>query len=114
LVSSTNSTFLLRRLFRQYRPQPDSHRRQLMHCEMIICPGCRLSWNMGRDRPHSLRLDVCRLDDWRPASNLALHQRVELLLASLCLTRNIGADVEQALAHVLVVQCLVERVGELV
>src|SRR5215471_727233 len=33
----------------------------------------------------SLRFDVCRLKDWRPSSNLALHQVSKRRLASSCL-----------------------------
>src|SRR5256885_4313792 len=62
----------------------------------------------------SLRLDVCRLDDWRPEGNLALHERGERLLSALGLVRNVAAEVEQAFAHVRIVERLVERVGKFV
>ena len=58
------------------------------------------------------RIDMSSLNDRRPAGNLALHQRVERLLTSLCLARNVTADIDQALAHVVVVQCLIQRVGK--
>src|SRR5215470_3170027 len=61
----------------------------------------------------SLRLDVCRFDDRRPAGNLGLHQRRERLRSALGLVRNIAAQVEQPLAHDGVVERLVERVGKL-
>jgi hypothetical protein len=58
------------------------------------------------------RIGMSSLNDRRPAGNLALHQRVERLLTSLCLARNVTADIDQALAHVVVVQCLIQRVGK--
>src|SRR5215471_18392479 len=60
----------------------------------------------------SFQLDVCRLDDWCPAGNLALHQSGERWLAAPRLFRNVTADFRQPPAHVLVVEGPVERVGE--
>src|SRR5947207_2949948 len=67
-------------------------------------------WNVGTAA--SVALDVRRLDDWRPTGNFALHQHSERLLTSLCLARNVTADIDQAFAHVVVVQCLIQRVGK--
>jgi hypothetical protein len=51
----------------------------------------------------SVQLDVCRLNDWRPAGNLALHQCGERWLAAPRLLRNVAADIRQPPAYVLVV-----------
>jgi hypothetical protein len=68
----------------------------------------RQIWNVSS----SLCSYVRCLDDWRPAGNLPLYQDREGLLASLCLSRNVAADVEETHAHVLVGQSLVESVGD--
>jgi hypothetical protein len=60
-----------------------------------------------------LAFDVRRLDDRRPARNLALHQDSELLLAAFRVFRNFQAEVDQAFAHGLVVERLVERLAAL-
>src|SRR5262245_652230 len=73
--------------------------------------GIRRSEIMEVGTAASVVLDV-RLDDWRPTGNFALHQRGERLLTSLRLARNVTADIDQALAHVVVVQCLIQRVGK--
>src|SRR5262249_12809327 len=65
-------------------------------------------------RKGSLGFGVRGLDDRRPAGNFALHQRGEWLLPSLCLAWNVAADIDQTPAHVVVVECPVERIGELV
>src|SRR5262245_62675692 len=62
----------------------------------------------------SLGFDIRGLDDRRPAGNLVLHQRGEWLLTSLCLAWNVAADIEKTPAHVVVVECPVEPIGELV
>src|SRR5262249_3189215 len=60
----------------------------------------------------SLCFDDRPLDERRPGGYLALHQRGERLLTSLCLARNVTADIDQALSHVVVVQCLIQRVAK--
>src|SRR5262245_35330851 len=65
-------------------------------------------------RKGSLGFGVRGLDDGRPAGNFALHQRGEWLLTSLCLAWNVAADIDKTPAHVVVVECPVERIGELV
>src|SRR5437016_13606170 len=80
-----------------------------------MCPDSRhgTSWNTEpRARLTHLLFDVRCLDDWRPAGNFAPHQSNERLLTSFCLVRNVAADVEQALTHLVVVQCLIERIAE--
>src|SRR6516164_3353270 len=62
----------------------------------------------------SIQLDVGRLNDWRPAGNVALHECNELLRPSFRLVRNVATDIDKALAHVAIVKCIVERSGELV
>src|SRR5262252_4484046 len=57
---------------------------------------------------------LIRSDDRRPTGNFALHQRTERLLTSLCLGRNGAADIYKAPARVVVVECSVERIRELV
>src|SRR5215467_12987672 len=52
----------------------------------------------------SFQLDVCRLDDWCPAGNLALHQCGERWLAAPRLVWNVTADFRQPPTHVLVVE----------
>src|SRR5262245_57837787 len=52
----------------------------------------------------SLSVDVCRLDDWRPAGHFALYQRGKLLLTSFSLVRNVAAEIEKTLAHIVVVE----------
>jgi hypothetical protein len=61
-----------------------------------------------------LGFGVCGLDDRRPAGNFALHQRGDWLLTSLYLAWNVAADIDKTPAHVVVVECPVERIGELV
>src|SRR5262249_55325295 len=70
----------------------------------------RSLWNVGK----SLDVSLCGFDDRRPAGNFTLHQCGEWLLTSLCLARNVTADIDQALSHVVVVQCLIQRVTKLV
>src|SRR5215468_3966678 len=60
------------------------------------------------------RSDACCLDNRRPTRDLALNQRSKRLRAARYVIWNVAAEVEQALAHALVVECVVERVGELV
>src|ERR1700719_4066499 len=55
-----------------------------------------------------------RPDDRRPASNLTLNKGGERLLAAARLVRNFVGEVDQLFAHVLVVQCLVKGVAELI
>src|SRR5437762_9075993 len=62
----------------------------------------------------SLGLDVCRLDDRRPAGDVAPHRRGKRLRASHVLVRDVAAKFEQALARILVIQRLVEGVAQLV
>src|SRR5262245_23102583 len=61
-----------------------------------------------------LHLDVGRVDDGRPARNLALDQREERLRPALRLGGDVTAQHVEALARRLVVERLVERVGQLV
>src|SRR5262245_33005721 len=68
----------------------------------------RSLWNVGK----SLDVSLCGVDDRRPAGNFTLHQCGEWLLTSLCLARNGTADIDQALSHVVVVQCLIQRVAK--
>src|SRR5262249_27274307 len=66
-----------------------------------------------RRRPAiSFQLDVCRLDDWCPAGNLALPQSGGRWLAAPRLVWNVTADFRQPPTHVLVVEGPVEGVGE--
>ena len=62
----------------------------------------------------SLGFGIRGLDDRRPARNFALHQRGEWLLTSLCLAWKVAADIDKTPAHVVVVECPVERIGEFV
>src|SRR5262249_27973778 len=55
-----------------------------------------------------------RLDDRRPARDLALDQAGQRLLATTCLVRQHAPELEQSFARLFVVERLVERVGELV
>src|SRR5439155_4652765 len=55
-----------------------------------------------------------RLDDRRPALDLALDQAREWLLTALGLARQHAAEFQQPFARLLVVERLVERVRELV
>src|SRR5262245_50754182 len=56
--------------------------------------------------------DVRRFDDRCPTSNLAFYQCCEWLLASPLFARNVAAEVGEALAYVLVIECLVECIRE--
>src|SRR5262249_48718370 len=56
--------------------------------------------------------DVRRFDDRCPTSNLAFHQCCEWLLASPFFARNVAAEVGEALAYVLVIECRVECIRE--
>jgi predicted Rdx family selenoprotein len=56
--------------------------------------------------------DVRRFDDRCPTSNLAFYQCCEWLLASALFARNVAAEVGEALAYVLVIECLVECIRE--
>ena len=49
--------------------------------------------------------DVRRFDDRCPTSNLAFYQCCEWLLASALFARNVAAEVGEALAYVLVIEC---------
>src|SRR5436190_22374919 len=60
------------------------------------------------DEWRSFGLDVCRLDDWRPSGDVALHQQRQSLRASHVLVRNLAAKLNQALARILVIERLVE------
>src|SRR5262245_52369653 len=64
--------------------------------------------------PFLFRLDVRRVDDRRPAGDLALDERRERLLSALGFVRNVATQIEQPLARVIVIERLVERVRELV
>ena len=55
-----------------------------------------------------------RLDDWRPAIDLAPYQSGERLLAALAFARQYAPEFQQAFAGLLVVEGLFQRVGELV
>src|SRR5262245_50003620 len=55
---------------------------------------------------------VRRFDDRCPTSNLAFYQCCECLLASPLFARNDTAEVGEALAYLLVVECLVECIRE--
>src|SRR6266704_2963840 len=57
-------------------------------------------------------LDVRRLDDRRPARDLALDQRKKRLRPAIWLVGNIAAEDTEALACGLVVERLVERVNQ--
>src|SRR5262249_13114930 len=59
-------------------------------------------------------LDIRRLDDRRPAFDLALDQGEQRRLAAPRFIRNVKRDLGQALARIGVVKRLIERVGELV
>src|SRR5262245_567143 len=61
-----------------------------------------------------VHLDVRRLDDRRPARDLALDQREERRRPPLRLVGEVAAEHLHALARGLVVERLVERVGEFV
>src|SRR5262249_13914601 len=56
--------------------------------------------------------DVRRFDDRCPTSNLAFYQCCEWLRASPLFARNAAAEVGEALAYVLVIECLVECIRE--
>src|SRR5262245_63500537 len=56
--------------------------------------------------------DVRRFDDRCPTSYLAFYQCCEWLLASPLFARNVAAEVGEALAYVLVIECLVECIRE--
>src|SRR5258708_39791883 len=56
--------------------------------------------------------DVRRFDDRCPTSNLAFYQCCEWLLASPLFARNVAAEVGEALAYLLVIECLVECIRE--
>src|SRR5262249_3749521 len=62
----------------------------------------------------SFPLDVRRLDNRRPASDVTLHEGGERLLTAARLVWDFQDNVEKPLAHVLVVQSLVEGIGEFV
>src|SRR6516162_7415812 len=64
--------------------------------------------------PRLLGFGFRALNDRPPAGNFALHQRSEWLLTSLCRGRNGAAYIGKASARGVVVECLVERIGELV
>ena len=53
----------------------------------------------------------CRLDDWRPASDLTRHQRRERLLTAFRLVWDVTAKVDKTLSHALIVERCVERVS---
>src|SRR5262249_62251196 len=59
-------------------------------------------------------LGIRCFDDRSPTRDLAFDQRSKPRLSPLCLVGNIAGKVEQALAYGLVVECSIERVGELV
>src|SRR6266478_3834721 len=61
-----------------------------------------------------LHLDVCSLDDRRPARDLALDECEKRLRTALGLVGNVAAENEQALAGDVVIECLVECIDELV
>src|SRR4029077_5533224 len=77
-------------------------------------PSTRPSWRSCANTDASIELDVGGLDDRGPARDLALQQRGERLLAAFFLAGNVGAEIDEPLAHVLVVQGLVESIGETV
>src|SRR5215472_7922733 len=58
--------------------------------------------------------DACCLDDRRPARDLACDQGSKRLRAALRFSRNVAAEVEQAIMYVLVLERSVERIGEYV
>ena len=60
----------------------------------------------------SLGFGVRGLDDRRPAGNFALHQSGEWLPTPLCFGRNIAADIKEALAQAVVIECPVERLRQ--
>src|SRR5262245_48052963 len=62
----------------------------------------------------SFPLDVRRLDNRRPASDVTLHEGGERLLTAARLVWDFQDNVEKPLAHILVVQSLVEGIGEFV
>src|SRR5882757_6505799 len=65
-------------------------------------------------RAASFLLDVRRLDNLRPAFDVTLHEGGERLLTAARLVWDFVDNVEKPLAHVLVVQSLVEGIGEFV
>src|SRR6516165_10076885 len=106
----------------RYYRRLSSGRARMKHMRPGRCPTCvslggvnrfaeRDLWNIDATAI-SFQLDVCRLDDWCPASNLALHQSGERWLAAPRLVWNVTADFRQPPAHVLVVEGPVEGVGE--
>src|SRR5215471_2616465 len=54
---------------------------------------------------------VCGLDDWRPTGNFALPELGERPRTSPCFARNL-ADVSEALAYALVIECLIEGISK--
>src|SRR5262249_14646396 len=98
--------------------------RRLKRAEVYRCSGhpenpiSRCSTRLVNTSRHRInRLSVHRpgrLDDRRPARDLALDQTGQRLLAATGLVRQHAAELEQALARVLIVERLVERIGELV
>src|SRR5262245_35992222 len=62
----------------------------------------------------SFLLEVRRLDNLRPASDVALHESGKRLLTAARLVRDFEDEVDEPLAPVLVVQSLVEGIGEFV
>src|SRR5205823_4343110 len=64
--------------------------------------------------PDSFRLDDRRLDDGRPARDLAFHERSKRLLTAPGFVWNFGAEFEHSSAYGFVIERLVERGSELV
>src|SRR5271165_7513854 len=62
----------------------------------------------------SFRFDERRLDDRRPARDLAFDQGGELLLAAPGFLGNFAAELDEVPARILVIERLVEREGQLV
>src|SRR4029078_4375669 len=80
-----------------------------------MCPkfwqGCAGSKSAGAA---SLRLDVGRFQDRRPAGDFRLYEGVELRRRALLLARHRSAEVGQTLADAGIVERLIERRGKLV
>src|SRR5262245_62525140 len=72
-----------------------------------------MGWR-GRRRERWSVQRTGRLDDRRPARDLALHQFEQRLLATLWLVGDHAAELQKPLARGLVVERLVEGVAELV
>src|SRR6516164_7516414 len=81
-------------------------------CRVHRLAGIRGTGFMECPESASPYCDVRRFDDRCPTSNLAFYQCCEWQLASPLFARNVAAEVGEALAYVLVIECLVECIRE--